>query len=153
MYAKENFGLTRENIGNFLILRIIGVIITSFLLIKISKSYKFILKLSFIIGGSIPIIALILSNSSLLYQSIFIIAGISIAALKISKSGILLEISDNENRALYTGITGATNLIAMIFPIISGILIKTISFKFIFITVSLLVFSSIFIINKLDCKN
>jgi len=150
IYAKQNFGLSKENIGNFLILRITGVIITSFLLIKISKSYKFIMKLSFIIGGIIPVFAVLLSNNELLYQSIFIIAGISIAALKIAKGGILLEISNNENRALYTGITGATNLTIMIFPIISGILIKVLSFEVIFFTVSLLVLSSIFIINKFE---
>lgn len=153
MYAKTNFGLTKEHIGNFLVLRIIGVIITSFFLIKISKSYKFILKFSFIIGGTIPIIAILLSNNEMLYQSIFIIAGISIAALKIAKGGILLEISNNENRALYTGITGASNLTVMIFPIVSGILIKVLDFKFIFITVSALVFLSIFFIDKLEISN
>ena len=153
MYAKENFGLTKEHIGNFLILRIIGVVITSYFLIKISKSYKFILKLSFSIGAAIPLIAILLSNNETLYQIIFIIAGISIAALKIAKSGILLEISNNENRALYTGITGALNLTILIFPIISGILIKTLGFKTIFVFASFLVGISVILINKLDLQN
>jgi hypothetical protein len=149
IYAKNNFGLTKMHIGNFLLLRIVGVVVTSYILMKLSKSYKFILRLSLLIGGLIPITAIFLSSRENIYLFIFIFAGVSIAALKIAKSGILLEISNNDNRALYTGITGATNLTVMIFPIISGYLIKVLSFEAIFIFISFVVLSSIFWVGKL----
>ena len=44
------------------------------------------------------------------YQWIFFIAGFSISAYAISVQGILLEITNNDNRAIYAGISGTLSL-------------------------------------------
>ncbi len=152
-YAKNNFGLTGAQIGNYLILRVTGVVLIGFLLVKISKNYKFILKLAFIIAGIIPIAAILLKSHPELYQFIFIFIGMSVAMIKVVKQGVLLEISTNENRVIYTGITSSGNLVVAIFPIISGFLITAVGFEAIFISLSITLFLFFFLIDKLDCSN
>jgi len=66
--------------------------------------------------------------------------------------GILVEISDNENRTLYTGIAGAGNLIPMLLPILVGFLLKYFSFTWIFIGLMLVVLAGLFPVIRLKCK-
>ncbi len=153
IFAKQKFGLTYEMIGNFLLLRTIGMIIASGIFYKISQKvdYKLLLKISLIIGALLPVTALFLGHFKFLYQFLFIFSGIFIAIYRISNNGVLLEISTNENRALYTGITGAGSILNTIFPIIAGFLISWIGYIPVFIIVSFFVILSFIFVNKLNC--
>lgn len=75
------------------------------------------------------------------------------SAYKISKNGILLEISNSDNRATYTGISGAGDIVSMIFPLLAGALIAVLGFHVIFIIVSVIVLTGFFIARKLDCSS
>jgi len=154
LFAKDKFGLTFELIGNFLLFRTIGMLLASLITYRIAQNveYKSLLKFSLIIGASLPVIALFLENSQLLYQLLFILSGIFVAIYRISSSGILLEISTNENRALYTGIAGAGSILTTVFPLIAGFLIVTLGYITVFSVVSMLVLVSLFFVNKLDFK-
>ena len=87
-----------------------------------------------------------------MYQIIFMLSGVFITAFSIAKNGILIEISNNENRALYTGISGAGSILPTIFPLLAGVLITTVGYNITFITIALVVASSAFFIRKLNCK-
>lgn len=154
LFAKENFSLSYALIGNILLFKVIGMLIGSLTFYKIAQkiNYKTLLKFSLIIGGILPILALSLSSSQFLYQFLFIFSGIFFAVYKISSDGVLLEISTNENRALYTGIAGAGNLLTVLFPLVAGFLIKEFDYTAVFSCVSILIFASCFFVNKLDCK-
>lgn len=154
-FAKENFGLSYSLIGNFLLLRTIGALISSLLFYKIAQKikYKTILKTSLIFGASLPIIALLLDNNVYLYQMLFLLSGAFVAMYKIGNSGILLEISTNGNRGLYTGIIGAGSIVTAIFPLIAGILISNFGYTFVFITISTIVLASIYFVSKLNCDS
>jgi MFS family permease len=67
-------------------------------------------------------------------------------------NGVLLEISANENRTLYTGIAGAGNILPALFPLIGGWIIKFYSFLPFFILFSLVILSSLFFIYKINCS-
>ncbi|MEA3318080.1 MAG: MFS transporter, partial [Bacteroidota bacterium] len=154
LFAKDKFGLSFELIGNFLLIRTIGMLIASLLFYKIAQkiNYKTLLKICLFIGALLPIIAIILSNNQYIYQFLFVFSGIFVAIYKISNNGILLEISTNENRALYTGISGAGSILTTIFPLIAGFLILKFGYTIVFISISLLVLSSFFFVKKLNCK-
>jgi MFS family permease len=154
LFAKDKFGLSYEMIGNFLLIRTVGMLFASLLFYKIAHkiNYKTLLKFSLVIGALLPIIALFFSTNQYFYQFIFIISGIFVAIYKISDNGILLEISTNENRALYTGISGAGSILTTIFPLIAGFLIIKFGYIPVFSTVSVLILSSIFFVKKLNCK-
>ncbi|MEA1986455.1 MAG: MFS transporter [Candidatus Marinimicrobia bacterium] len=154
LFAKDNFELSYTLIGNILLYKVIGMLATSLILYKLNKKfeYKKLLYFSFGLGAIIPILSLILSNNYLLYQLIFILTGVFMGAFNIAKSGILMEISNNENRVSYAGIAGAGSIIPTIFPLIAGVLISTFGYYTTFILVSAIIISSIIFIKKLNCK-
>jgi len=155
LLAKDNFDLSYKLIGNFLLFRIIGMLLISTIFYKLSSKigYKLLLIIAIIIGSSIPIFALTLSDNQLFYQYIFILSGIFVSLFKISNNGILLEISTNENRTMYAGISGAGKIFSTIFPLLAGLLIFYIGFTVVFIIVSIIILLSFFFVNQLNCKN
>jgi len=154
LFAKNNFDLSYNLIGKFLIYKIIGMLIIGFIIYKKSHKlkYKQLLYFCLIIAVSLPLLSLMFSNNIFMYQCLFILAGIFITTYKIVCNGVLIEISNNENRAVYTGIAGAGNILPAIFPLIAGGLIALVGYTITFITLSLIISSSIIFIIKLDCK-
>ncbi|MEA2096905.1 MAG: MFS transporter [Candidatus Cloacimonadota bacterium] len=154
LFAKKNFELSATLIGNILLFKIVGMLITSLILYKRSKQfeYKKLLLFSLVFGISLPVLSLIFSNNYLMYQLIFVLSGVFITAFRIAKNGILIEISSNENRAIYTGISGAGSILPTIFPLIAGILISVWGYSITFIVVSLIVSFSFVFIRKLNCR-
>jgi len=154
LFAKENFNLSYTLIGNILLFRISGMLFASTVYYKISKkiSYKGLLTIAVIIGVSIPIIALTLSNNQFLFQFLFILSGIFVTLFKISNNGILLEISTNKNRALYAGISGAGKIFSTVFPLVAGVMIYYFGFSAVFIMVSITVLLSYLFVRRLDCR-
>ena len=154
LLAKENFDLSYKLIGNFLLFRIIGTLLVSTIFYKLSSKigYKLLLIIAIIIGSTIPIFALTLSDNQYFYQYIFILSGIFVSIFKISNNGILLEISTNENRTMYAGISGAGKIFSTIFPLIAGVLIFYIGYNFVFIIVTVIILLSYFFVKRLDCR-
>ncbi len=154
LFAKKSFGLSYHLIGNFLIYKIVGMLVTGFILYKRSQKfeYKKLLYFSLVLGISLPILSLIFSHNLFIYQLIFGLSGVFITAYRISASGVLVEISNNENRAIYTGISGAGNILPTIFPLIAGVLISILGYTITFIIVSMIVSSSFVFIARLDCR-
>lgn len=66
-------------------------------------------------------------------KHIFVIGGIVYSLFTMSMNGLLLEISGNENRALYTGFAGAGNILPAIFPLIGGSIISAFGYPSFFI--------------------
>jgi MFS family permease len=155
LYAKINFGLSYNLIGNFLFFRTIGMLIAGLILFKYSKhiKYKTLLKISLILGTLPPLLSLIFNDHQSIYQLIFIISGIFTSSYSISVSGVLLEISTNENRAIYAGISGAGNILTTIFPLFSGFLIAFLGYKMVFISVAFIVLSSYIFVARLKLKS
>jgi MFS family permease len=67
-------------------------------------------------------------------------------------NGLLLEISRNENRALYTGFTGAGNILPAIFPLIGGVLISQFGYPIFFGFFMVIILLSAFFIFKINCE-
>ncbi len=153
-FAKSAFKLTGSIIGNFIILRTTGMLAASLFLFNKSRhnrTYKGILKSTIIIGIAIPILAIFFINNYYLYIGLFFITGIFFAIYQISVSGIMLEISNEENRAIYTGISGVGSIVGIIFPSFAGLLIENFGHQIVFILVSLIISTALFFIPKLNC--
>lgn len=155
LFAKEHFDLSGKMIGNFLVFRISGMVLSGMIFYRLAHkvSYKFMIKAAAVVGALIPIMSLVLIQDQFYYKFLFILSGFFVSAYKISKNGILLEISNSENRATYTGISGAGDIVSMIFPLLAGLLITVFGFHIIFIIVSVIVSTGFFISMKLDCSS
>lgn len=151
---KENMGLSFDKVGDFLIFQTIGMLSGSlYLYFRSGKTrYQHILFFDVFLAIGILVLALILQSNAQWFSLIFILTGLYFSTYKVVVEGILVEISDNENRTLYTGIAGAGNLIPMLLPILVGFLLKYFSFTWIFIGLMLVVLAGLFPVIRLKCK-
>lgn len=153
LYAKENLPVEDVSIGNYLIFKIAGVVSTGIFLSLIVKKvrYKYLLY-------TVPVLAILLplyimfSDGKILFYLIFLIGGIIYTSYSVSMKGVLLEISNNKNRAIYTGIAGAGNIVPVLFSLFGGWLIKLNGFTNFFLIFIFIVSLSFYFIYKLNCK-
>lgn len=154
LLAKTRYGLDYSMIGNFLLFRTVGMLLAGLILYRLSSRirYKSLLKFCLVVGGLVPVLCLLITDNSLLYQVVFVFAGVFVACYKMATNGVLLEISTDENRALYAGISGAGNILTAIFPLLAGALIPYVGFTAVFLVVAAIMFSSFLFVHKLNCK-
>lgn len=154
--AKTTFRLTSQAIGNYLVFQIIGMIISNFFwmrIIKKTQTYKSILSVYILLNIFLPVYALITTNNHILFVSVFFFTGFSLTAYEIVMSGMLVEISTNDNRALYTGISGTGNILSAIFPIISGVLVAQSGYVIVLLFSSLLISFGFVFAKKVHCHS
>ncbi len=153
-YAKKNFGLTGADTGNFLLLQVAGMVVSTIVYRFTSKGqrYKGILSIFIIAGALLPVAALLFHGNRTLYFSLFFLSGVVLAARQISLPGMLLEISNDENRAIYTGLSGLGSVAVIVYPVFAGIIIQRFGYMMIFILTSILVLSSFYFSNKITCE-
>jgi len=153
LYAKKMFSAGGHDIGNFLILKVIGGILTGSILFYYSKKIKYqpMLYITSILSVLIPLFVLMLPGS-MTFPYIFLAGGIVFTIHSISMSGILLEITTDKNRALYAGLSGAGSILPVIFPLLGGWIITELGFTPFFILFILIIFLSFYFIYKIDCK-
>ncbi len=153
LYAKNVFETGSADTGKFLVFKVIGgmIISLSILLFRRVSKYRYLLYLNVFLSLSIPTILLI-SIDNPPFWLIFLIGGLVFAIYSITMNGVLLEISGNENRAIYTGLAGAGNILPAIFPLIGGLIIKNAGFTPFFILYMIIIASSLFFIYRLKCS-
>lgn len=151
-YAKEILYAGNEEIGNYLIFKVIGSVIIGAVLFYFSKkvSYKNMFYLIIILSVMIPVLLVLLPAPW--YFILFFIGGIIFALTQIANSGVLLEVSSNHNRALYTGITGAGGIIPTLFSILGGWIIGQFGYTSFFILFITIIITSLYFVYHLNCK-
>jgi len=153
LYAKEFFHAESTDTGLFLFYKIIGSVTVGFILYFLAGRYKYryLQYGSAILAFTLPMF-IFLSSEMPSFGIIFFIGGIIFTTYSISMNGVLLEVSGTENRTLYTGITGAGNILPALFPLLGGWIIKQFGFQPFFILFMAIILSSLFFIYKINCK-
>jgi MFS family permease len=153
LYAKEVFHTQSHDTGLFLLYKVIGSVTIGFFLFTIFKKfkYRYLLYGNVLLVLSVSLILLIIPGMPP-FKYIFLTGGVIYSIYTISMSGVLLEVSGNENRTLYTGITGAGNILPALFPILGGLIIEKFGFQWFFILFILMILISLFFIYKLNCR-
>jgi hypothetical protein len=111
------------------------------------------LRISIIINSSLPLFALfldILSNIQAFYI-LFLLNGSAISAHKIAYEGVLIQISNEANRPLYTGIFGTLNLTAILFPILTGNIFVNFGYVLPFLLFPAVTLSALLFVNRMIC--
>lgn len=153
LLARESFTMANSFTGNFLVFQMVGITIASFFWGKYLRrsGYRKVLSRCVILGSILPILALMLSHSNpFIYSAIFFLLGFALSARQMSFEGVLIEISDVENRALYVGISGALNLVTALLPLGMGVLVKYTGFMVVFPMVSIMVLMSLLFLRNID---
>lgn len=153
LYAKNIFAAGNQDVGNFLLLKVVGGVLTGSVLFYYSQKikYQYMLYITSFLAILIPLFILLLPGS-VLFPYVFLAGGIVFTIHTVSVSGILLEITSNENRALYTGLSGAGSILPALFAFIGGWIITKFGFEKFFILFIIIIFLSFYFIYKIDCK-
>lgn len=153
LYGKQHYAIDSSDVGQYLIFKVSAGVIAGLMIYYFTKRirYKNMLYSVPIMALSIPIVLLSIGNQSILV-AYFFVGGLIYTFYKVAVEGILLELSTNENRAIYDGISGVGNIIPILFPILGGWLISIYGFTIFFGVFLLIVFSSFYFIWQLDCK-
>ncbi len=152
LFAKETTGAGAGDTGNYLLFKIVGSVGAGFSLFLLSGKFRYswLLVGNAVLASVLPVILLTFGASSPI-PLLFLAGGISFAVYQVSMNGVLLEVSGNANRALYTGITGAGNIIPALFPLLAGWLINQYGFNTFFVIYLATVLSSIVFALKIKC--
>jgi len=153
LYAKEIFNTESNATGTFLIFKVIGIVFVSLLVLLGAKKLKYnvLLYSNVILSMLLATLALLINDANSL-KYIFVLGGVVYSLYTMSMSGLLLEVSGTENRALYTGFAGAGNILPAVFPLIGGAIIKTLGFPTFFALFMVIIASAAFFIFRIDCK-
>lgn len=152
LYAKDTFDTQSADAGMFLLYKVIGVVTVSFFILLFSKviKYNIMLYVNVLLTITLAIGVMLIPNLDLL-KYLFIVGGFAVSIYTIAMNGILLEISKNENRALYVGFAGAGNILPMLFPLISTLIIENLGYTIFFIVFMIIVSISMYFIYKIKC--
>jgi hypothetical protein len=154
-YAQDRFYLDAAVLSNILLIQIAGMIIASFFWPKIvaAGGFKRVLHIRTILSVLLPVIAVVigLTGSLYLYLPVFFLIGWSVSARTVSEDAVLVELSDDTTRVLYSGIVGTLNISIIIFPLIIGTLIELIGFIPVFATVSGISIIAFPLVHRMIC--
>jgi len=153
LYSKETFQTQSNETGTFLIFKVLGIVFVSILVLLGAKKLKYNLLLysNVFLSILLAVIALFIQDASVI-KYIFILGGVVYSLYTMTVSGLLLEVSGTENRALYTGFAGAGNILPAIFPLLGGSIISKFGYSAFFVLFIVIISIAIFFILKLKCK-
>ncbi|MCD6435218.1 MAG: MFS transporter, partial [Clostridiales bacterium] len=153
IYAKDVFNVDTSYIGKYLIFQITGTIFSNFIWVFIAKKYnsKTIIKICIVLGGLIPIVAIMLSKLGPDYfMLLFVLIGFVISGRRVGFEPYLLDIAPSDKRTEYLGINGTLNIFIVILPILGGTFIDLIGYHFTFIMVTIAMIIAFILLNSND---
>ena len=148
LYAKDTFAINETYVGRYLMFQTAGAILSNFLWGAISNKWasKMIVRTCILIGGLVPVLAIILSKVGLNYYSVvFFLVGFLISGRQVGFESYLLDIAPSDSRIIYLGIRGTMNIFIVLLPIAGGYFITYLGYYFTFIIVTVVMFAAFFL--------
>jgi MFS-type transporter involved in bile tolerance (Atg22 family) len=153
LYSKENYNIGNTQVGQYLIYKVSAGVLAGLVVYYFSKRFKYktLLYSIALMAILVPVHLMFMGNESI-FPLYFFIGGLIFTFYKVAMEGILLEVSTNENRAIYAGLSGAGYIVPVVFPIAGGWLISSFGFTAFFFVFILIVLLSIIFTWRIDCR-
>jgi MFS family permease len=153
--GRNRAGLTTEDVGTLLLVQIVAMVASNVLWSKVAARWGFkgVVRWLILIAAAGPFVALALATEALAvaFPLIFLLSGSAHSADHIARDAVLIEISTDENRALYSGIFGTLNLTRAVFPVASGALLAALGYDAIFIAVGVVSLAALPLLRGMVC--
>jgi MFS family permease len=106
-----------------------------------------------LLGVLVPLTAVILAGRvpQPLFLGVFTLTGLYLGAQKVTSDAVLMEITDDDNRALYTGVFGTFNLTLALAPVLMGVLVMVLGFTPVFLAASLAALAALPLTRGMVC--
>ncbi len=152
-YGKQQFGINNIVVGQYLIFKVSAGVIAGLLLFYFRGRIRYKQMLYVIAAISIVVpLHLLIQRNPAAFRWYFFAGGLVFTLYKVAMEGILLEVSSNQNRALYAGLAGAGNLVPALFPIAAGWLIGHYGFTPFFVVFLVTILLAVWLIYRLACE-
>ena len=151
LYAKDTFTINETYVGRYLIFQTIGAILSNLLWGMISSKWgsKMVVRICVLIGGSVPVLAIILSKFGPNYYAIvFFLVGFLFSGRAVGFESYLLDIAPSDNRIIYLGIRGTMNFLIVLLPIMGGFLITFMGYHLTFVVVTVVMFIAFILLRE-----
>jgi len=139
--ARRSYGLDQDFLGNLIFIQIGGMIAGNLIWPRVvrARGFKGMMAVWSILGVLVPLTAVVLAGRipRSFFLGIFTLTGLYLGAQKVTSDAVLMEITDDGNRALYTGVFGTFNLTLALAPVLMGALVMVLGFAPIFTAASL----------------
>lgn len=153
--ARDRFNIDAETVGEYLLAQIGGMIVGSLAWSRLLNRtrFKVILRFALPLLAIVPLLALTAAYllPAWTYLGVFILGGICSSGLLIGIEGAFLEITDESNRVLFSGIRGTFNIVIAIFPLVVGSIVTSLGYLPVFAASSATVFVALFLLERLVC--
>jgi MFS family permease len=115
--------------------------------------FKLIMRLWAVLSGLLPLAALAAGTWMPLqvYVGLFILSGAAVSAQILTQDAVIVELSTEHNRVLYTAVIGTLNLAVILLPILLGGLIRAAGYYPVFILVAAVSAGSLLFLRRLSC--
>ncbi|MEA1974340.1 MAG: MFS transporter [Bacillota bacterium] len=151
LFAKEIFAIDNSYIGKYLLFQITGTIFSNILWGLLSNKFgsKSIVKICILLGATIPVFAMFLSQFGPdIFSILFLLIGFIISGRRIGFETYLLDIAPKDKTTVYFGIRGTLNIFVIILPFLGGIFIEIIGYYITFSIVSLVMLIAFIILLR-----
>jgi len=139
IFAREQLSVGDAYIGRYLLFQMAGMILSNFAWGWAATRFgsKCVVRSCLIVGATIPIVTLALSQASAnLFSIVFLLVGFVMSGRRVGFEPYLLDLVPPADRTVYLGIRGTMNILIVILPILGGALIQSIGYLPVFILVS-----------------
>ncbi|HAK46040.1 MAG TPA: hypothetical protein DCO79_09015 [Spirochaeta sp.] len=152
----SSYEIDNTFIGTIVLLQTGGMILSNLIWPRIVKplGFKGLMRIQSVLGFTMPLFIAASVAGGLGYRVIYVIApllGAMASAYRISAEAVLVQISPDDKRALYSGIYGALNLSAAVFPMIIAALISIVGWKIIIPAAAAFPLAALIPISKMIC--
>jgi MFS family permease len=151
VYAKQQFSDFASYFGTYVLLQIIGGLVSNFfwgwIFSKVGN--RPVIRICITFGAMMPLLAMVTAAGGPgWYAVVFFLIGVVTSGRNIGFEPYLLEIAPDEKRTLYIGLRGTLNLLDVLLPLVGGILIQVAGFPAAFFTVSAMMLLSLFLFRN-----
>jgi MFS family permease len=140
IFAREVLMIGDEYIGIYLVIQVVGTIVSNIVWGIMAKRFKakHIVRFCIMLGGLNPLVAILLAQvAPSLFGIVFFIVGFTISGRKIGFEPYLLDIAPDTRRVEYLGIRGSLNIFVIVLPLMGALFINLFGYYLTFILVTL----------------
>ncbi len=153
--ALRTYEPSTATVGTFVVVQIVGMLLAAPVWNRVIARGGFRLLMMLEVGLLTVVfpLALVVATAAPLpaFAALYLLTGAVLSAHKIGIDGALVQISPDDQRALYAGVFGAANIATALLPLLSGLLVSVLGFGPVFVAASVAAALALVPLRRIDC--
>ena len=155
VFAQRRYYLDAGVAANMLFIQIVGMIAASLIWPRVVnvRGFKGVLRIGAVNAALLPAAALAVGYFAPLpvYLVLYSLVGAAVSAKMVSENAVIVELSSEDDRILYSAVAGTLNVSIIVLPLLLGLLIAWLGFIPVFLAVSIGASAGLLVTPKIVC--